>query len=390
MDENQDKKKNPLLRLLACLVTAALLLTAVFLLMNWRKLNFDFIRRYFTYRALERNASGQVESFSYNGGASSAFAQLGDDLLVCSGSGIWLYAPTGGAYLEDACALARPVIHTAGTTALIYDAGGTDLYVYRDREQVFSLTTEVNRAILSASLSAQGQLTVVTQASGLKGVATVYSTSFQPLWSVNLSSRFITDAILSPDGSTLALATAGQTGGIYDSQISFYSSDRASAEGQTPDAVCSLGNNTILALDWHDHTLRVLGEDSLDLVSKGGELIASYPYGGRYLKGFSLSGSGFSSLLLGRYRAGTDAQLVTVDDQGTELASVPLDQQVLSLSSSGRYTSLLTPDGLSIYTQELEPYHDMAATQGVRKLLQREDGSVFLISAETARLYLPD
>ena len=52
--------------------------------------------------------------------------------------------------------------------------------------------------------------------------------------------------------------------------------------------------------------------------------------------------------------------------------------------------SLLTPDGLSIYTQELELYHDMSATQGVRKLLQRSDGSVFLISAETARLYLPD
>jgi hypothetical protein len=32
----------------------------------------------------------------------------------------------------------------------------------------------------------------------------------------------------------------------------------------------------------------------------------------------------------------------------------------------------------------------MSATQGVRKLLQRSDGSVFLISAETARLYLPD
>ena len=29
MDENQGKKKNPLLRLLACLVTAALLLTAL-------------------------------------------------------------------------------------------------------------------------------------------------------------------------------------------------------------------------------------------------------------------------------------------------------------------------------------------------------------------------
>lgn len=390
MDENPNKKKNPFLRLLACLVTAALLLTAVVLLANWRKLNFDFIKRYFTYRALERNASGQVDSFPYNGGSSSAFAQLGNDLLVCSGSGIWLYAPTGGSYLEEACSLAHPVVSTTDTTALIYDAGGSDLYIYRDREQVFSLTTEANCSILSASLSRQGRLTVVTQASGLKGSVTVYNASFQPAWGVNLSSRFITDAILSPDGSTLALATAGQTGGIYDSQIAFYSADSVAAGSHTPDKVCTLGNNTVLALDWQSDALRVLGEDSLDLVSKNGELMASYSYGGRYLKGFTLSGSGFSALLLGRYRAGTDAQLITVDDQGKELATLPLNQQILSLSAAGRYLSLLTPDGLNIYTQELELYHDMSATQGVRKLLQRDDGSVFLISAETARLYLPD
>ena len=390
MDKDPDKKKNPLVRLLAFLVTAALLLGAVFLIANWQKLNFDFIRRYFTYRALERNSTGQVDPFPYNGGSTSAFAQLGDDLLVCSGSGVWLYAPTGGAYIEEACSLAHPAATAAGASGLVYDAGGSDLFVYRDREQVFSLTTEANRSILSASLSRQGLLTVVTQASGLKGSVTVYDASFQPKWGVNLSSRFITDAILSPDGSTLALATAGQTGGIYDSQIAFYSADRTTSDSQTPDAVCSLGNNTVLSLDWTQDVLRVLGEDALALVGQDGELIASYSYGGRYLKGYSLSGSGFSSLLLGRYRAGTDAQLITVDDKGQELSSLSLAQQVISLSSAGRYLSLLTPDGLTIYTQELESYHEMAATQGVRRLLQREDGSVFLISAETARLYLPD
>lgn len=390
MDKDPDKKRSLPLRLLAFLLTAALLLGAIFLIANWQKLNFDFIRRYFTYRALERNANGQVDSFPYNGGSSSAFAQLGDDLLVCSGSGIWLYSPTGGTYVEESCSLAHPVVTAVGTTGLVYDAGGSDLYVYRDREQVFSLSTEANRSILSASLSHQGLLTVVTQASGLKGSVTVYDASFQPHWGVNLSSRFITDAILSPDGSTLALATAGQTGGIYDSQIAFYTADRTGTDSQTPDVTCSLGNNTVLALDWTEETLRVLGEDALALVTSKGEHVASYSYAGRYLKGYSLSGSGFSSLLLGRYRAGTGAQLVTVDHEGQELSSLPLTDQVISLSSAGRYLSVLTSDGLAIYTQDLELYHTTSATQGVRRLLQREDGSVFLISAETARLYLPD
>lgn len=390
MDNGTEKKQNPLLRLLAFLVTVVLVLGAVFLVANWQKLNFDSIRRWVNYRSLERNSSGQVESFSYNGGSGSAFAALGDDLLVCSGNAVWLYAPTGGTYLEENCALNNPIVTSVGTMGLVYDAGGTELYVYRDRERVFTFSAESGKTILSASLSQQGLLTIVTQASGLKGSATVYDSSFQPRWSVNLSSRFITDAILSPDGSTLALATAGQTGGVFDSQIALYSADRTAADGQTPNAVCSLGNSTVLALSWTSDAIRVLSDDTLFLVSGQGELVASHSYGGQYLKGFSLSGGSFSSLLLGRYRAGTDTRLVTVDDKGRELAVMDLNEQVISLSSAGRYLSLLTPRGLTIYTQTLEAYHELEATQGVRKLLQREDGSVFLISAETARFYLPD
>ena len=88
MEEEKKEKRNPFLRFLAFLVTLALVLGAVFLVANWQKLNFDAVKRYFTYRSLVKNESGQAESYSYDGGISSSFARLGDDLLVCSASGI--------------------------------------------------------------------------------------------------------------------------------------------------------------------------------------------------------------------------------------------------------------------------------------------------------------
>lgn len=386
---DNEVKRRPLLRLLAFLVTLALVLGAILLVVNWEKLNFDYIRRYFAYRSLARTENGQAESFRYDGGANSSFARVGDDLFVCSPSGVRLYSESGNAYVEQTCTLSTPVLSTGGSCALVYDAGGSDLFVCRDREIVFSLSAQPGHAILSASLSAQGCLTVVTQASGLKGSVTVYDTSFEAILDVNLSSRFITDAILSPDGKTLALATSGQTGGIYDSQIAFYSLDRATGENE-PDAVCSLGNNAILKLGWPSDPLRVLGENALSYVSPDGALVGSYSYGWRYLKGFSLDGDGFCTLLLGKYRAASDAELITVDLSGEVLGALEQEQQVLSLSCAGRYLSVLTADGLSIYKSDLELYHHQKDLPGVRKVLQRVDGSVTLISAETARLYLPD
>ena len=384
----EDKKKNPLLRFLAFLLTAALLLGAVLLIANWQKLNFDFIRRYFTYRSLVKNESGQVESFRYIGGVGGSFTQLGDDLLVCSESGVRLYSPGGTAYVDQPCVLDHPFVSTGGTAAVVYDGGGSDLFVYRDREQVFSYTAEKGHSILYASLNTQGQLVLVTQASGLKGEVTIYDSSYTPLYGLKISSRFVTGAELSPDGRTLALVTSGQTGGIYDSQISFYSFPR-SAEETEADSVCSLGNNTILRTHWSDGLLRVLGENALAFVSPDGTLAGSYSYGRRVLKGFSLEGD-TCALLLGKYRAGSSADLVMVNAEGKELAALNMEEQVLSMSSTGRYLSVLTADGLTVYTGKLDVYHFSDALQGARRVLQRQDGSVTLISSETARLYLPN
>lgn len=388
MDKEEKKRSLPR-RVFTFLLTLALVLGSVFLVANWQKLNFDFIRRYFTYRDLKRNEHGQVESFSYDGGLNSSFVRVGGDLLVCSAGGVRLYSESGAAYVDQVCALDSPILSSSGDVALVYDAGGSDLFVYKNHEQVFSLNTGEGRTLLSASLSAQGRLTTVTQQSGVKGSVTVYDEAFQPSWGVNLSSRFVTDAILSPDGGTLAVLTAGQTGGVYDSQVALYSQSHAT-DDPTPDAVCSLGNNTALKVSWPSGPLRVLGENALCYVSADGTLSGSYSYAFRYLKGFSLEGDSFSTLLVGKYRAGTEAELVTVGTDGEVIASLPLDQQILSLSSVGRYLSILTADGLSIYTSDLKLYHSSDDLLGTRKILQRPDGTVTLLGDESARLYLPD
>lgn len=384
---SEEKKRNPVLRVLAFLVTAALVLGAVFLVANWQKLNFDAVKRYFTYRALAKNESGQAESFSYDGGVNSAFARLGEDLLVCSNTGVRLYSPSGTVYFEQTCPMEHPVVQAGGNAGLVYDAGGTSLFVCAGRSLAFSLTGD--KTILSASLNAQGLLTVVTQASGLKGSVTVYDTDYQPVLGVNLSSRFVTDAVLSPNGRTLALATTGLTGGVYDSQIAFYSTDR-SGDSSEPDAVHPLGSVTALKLNWNTEPLRVLGESALYLVNSDGSLAGEYSYGGRYLKGYSLDGDDFSALLLGKYRAGSTAEFVLVDAAGQEHRALTLDRQLFSLSAAGHYFSVLTADSLTIYTQDLEVYHTLSEPQGARRVLQKPDGSVLLIDSETARLYLPD
>ena len=111
------KKPNIFVRLLAFLVTLALLLGAVAAVVYRDRLNFDSIRRWFVYRSLEKSDSGQTESFQYDSAGKGGYSQVGDDLLVWSTAGVRLYSSGGVEYLNESLTLNRPVADTCGSPA---------------------------------------------------------------------------------------------------------------------------------------------------------------------------------------------------------------------------------------------------------------------------------
>ena len=383
------KKPNLFFRLLAFLTTLALVLGAVLLVANRDKLNLDGVRRWFSYRSLERTDSGQAESFSYDGGSTNSFATLDGGLLVCSPSNIRLYSGGGTLYIDETVSMEQPVVDSNESSALVYDAGGRDLYVFSGKEQVFRQTLDEGETLLSARLNDAGWMAVTAQESGFKGTVTVYDASFQPVLRIKLSSRFITDAVVSPDCKSAAILTMGADSNRFESRLEFYRLSR-SEEDVEPDVQTSLGNNVSLDLRWTADGVWVLGESAVSLVSPDGSVSGTYSYTGRYLKGFSLEGDGQAVLLLGKYRAGSSADLVVVDGAGTVTASRSLSEQVFSLSAAGRYIALLSAGRLDIYTQDLEVYRTLETTQGARRVIQRADGSTMLMNADTAHLYVPN
>lgn len=383
------KPPNPFFRFLAFLTTVALVLGAVFLVANRDTFNLDGLRRWFSYRSLSRSDTGQAESFQYDGGSSSSFATLNGGLLVCSPNSIRLYGGNGTVYLNETVSMEHPVVVSTENAALVYDAGGTDLCLVSDTESVFRLSLEEGSSILSSRLNDDGWMAVTAQESGYKGVVTVYNPQQEPELRINLSSRFITDAVLSSDHQTVALVSVGVSNASYESRLDFYRLNR-DTEDTEPDFTCSLGDQVVLDLRWTDDGIWALGDNALFLVGNNGDLDATYGFSGRYLKGYSLAGDGYAVLLLGKYRAGTEAELNVIDPDGTVSSSLAINEQVFGLSAAGRYIAVLSSGALNIYTPSLEVYRTLETTQGARQVLQRADGSTMLINANTAHLYVPN
>ncbi len=381
------RKRAPqfLLRLVLFLVSVAVVLGAVAVVVFRDSLNLDSIRRWIHYRSLSISDSGRAESFAYDGSLDDTFAVLDGDLLVCSPNTISLYSGSGTRYVSQSVSMDNPVVDTNGSLAVVYDAGGDELYVLGQRELIWQ--GEDLDSILSARLNRSGYLTVVTQSSGYRGVVTVYDATYTPLMSVNLSSAFVMDAALSDDGQTLSILTVGQEGGVFQSTLSLYAMNTGDGGEFVPDTQLSLGTTVVLESRHTSDQVWMVGDRGLTISDHQGQAITT-DWSSLYLKRYTLDGDGFAAALLGRYRAGSQAQLWVVDSQG-QTRTLDINQQVLSLSAAGRYIGVLTGDRLDIYTADLELYASLDGTQGARSALVLEDGSAILLSADTASFYIP-
>ncbi len=373
-----------LVHVTATLIVLAAALCLVAMVAFRDSLNIDSVKRWFTYRSLVRGDSGRAESFSYDADLTDTFAVLDGDLLTCSRNAISLYSGSGTQYINESVGMENPVVSTNGSLAVVYDAGGSNLYILGQRTLVWS--SDDFESILSARLNKNGQLTVVTQASGYRGTVTVYDAAYSPVMSINLGSAFVMDAALSDNGHTLAILTVCQSNGAFATSLELYEMNYASGQ-YAPDFSCLLGSSVVLETRHTASSVWALGDRGLTITGHDGRS-SGVSWTDKHLRRYTLSGDGFAAALLGKYRAGSQAELWVVDELG-QRQTLEINEQVLSISAAGRYLAVLTGDRLDIYTDELELYDSLEGTQGARNVLLMPDGSAILISADNAGFYIP-
>lgn len=367
-------------RLAALIVTIALVVGAVYLVVNRDRISIDSIRRAIAYRT---GSSQIAQNITYSGNINGSFAAFEDGLLVCTPTQLQFYDRSGELIVNEKVDLEQPVMEVKGDYALIYDAGGTALYLIHNEQLVRSYSPAKNQQILSARVHADGWLTIVEQATGYKAAVTVYNANFQPVVTENISSSFITDAILSPDKKTLALVSIGEASAGFESVLIFFNVSDGAERSR-----CNLGGDVVLDMDWEKEQLWVAGEyGAYSIVDEA--ISASATESSRYLQGLSLGGDGFVALFYSKYQGGSTGSLTLLRGDGTS-ATIGLTEEVLHVSAAGDYLAVLTPSQLTVYRSDLTVYASAENTWSARRVLMREDGSALLVSNERASLYLPD
>lgn len=381
-EEEKPKKRRALRGFLVFFLTLVVVLAVVLLAAYRDGTGFDVLRRYLNYGSVEK-VGGEVY-YEYDASAQNRFAALGETLVVLSETSLRVLDQNGEEVWSTSVNMSAPALSQGGGRAVAYDVGGTALYVVDENGQVMSLTADEEEPFIAATLNRKGWLAVTAEKRNYKGCVSVYNESMELAFAFNSSRRFVMDAYITDDCELLAAVTLGQENSVFVSSVVLY--DVTQTE---PVASYDITDGLVTVIGEQDGKLAAVSDTCLTFADTKGEITANYSYGGAYLRDYDLSGDGFAVLLLNRYQSGSVGRLVTVDADGTELGSLDVNEEVLSVSAAGRYIAVLYTDRLVVYNQDLQAYASLRGTGYAKEVLVRTDGSALLLASEYAGLFLP-
>ena len=348
----------------------------------WDANSFDGLRRSIIYARAEKDETGCAKLYYYENDATSRFAAIDGSLVTVAANQVRLLDERSQVLYQNSVRFLHPDLVSGGGVAVAYDIGGTALYALDSKSLRWQQETEGE--LIAVTVNPHGYVTAVYNKSGAKAAVTVWDSNGAAVFTFQSAQRFVMTAALGQDDRTLAAVTMGQEDGKFQSFLVLYHTDSDKMVATTP-----VDGGVAYALETLQREFCAVTEQGLYLLDSGGELKASYSYGGQFLRRCVVGDGGWATLLLSRYKSGGYASLITVDGDGNELGGCDIDGEVLDISTAGRYVAVLFSDRLTIYDKYLTEVATLPDVSEVRAVLMRADGSAVLAGASGASLYLP-
>lgn len=343
---------------------------------------FDVLHRFFSYGRTEKKNGEVIDTFDSS--SENRFAVLDDSLVVLSNRELRVLNGEGKEAYSVEVKMTSPALVVGNDCAVAYDVGGTQLYVVNQDKKLLSLTTKESEPLIAATLNNKDWLAVTTEKKNYKGCVTVYNDQMKKVFAFKSSERFVMNAYVTDNCKKLASVTLGQEDSTFVSNMVLYDLTKTA-----PKANYDVRDGLVVAVKEISSSLATISDKNLTFASERGKITGTYSYSDKYLREYSLNGNDFAVLLLNRYQSGNVGKLVTVGTNAKKIASLDVNEEVSSISVTGRYIAVLYADRLVIYNKRLKEYATLSDTGYAKNVLMRTDGSALIISADRAKLYLP-
>ena len=382
MNDSLDEKKSlhrRLFRIIGSLLSLSLLTFVAIILISGRQMSLTGNLK----DRSNRSSTEVLDEYAFSVGRERVFADLNGSLLAAGTLGIQVLDVGGSELFSDSFRMSSPAISAQDGYAIAYDLGASSIRILNKNGIIAAIESE--GSVISASINRNGWASVCSQESGLsKGLVTVYNSSGNVVYRVDLVTGYVLSAELSPDNGSLAILNLTGEG----SRITFYNLNNTIV-----DRVIDMQGTLVLDIRYlSGGEVFAVSTSALSVVGRNDESVSVYEFAGRQLGGYALNDD-FVALYLLEHNVGHDGLLVTIGSDGYVLGEVEMSREIASMSASSDYLAVLRSDGIVFFNTSLDEIPVMANASsmvGATGVIALGNGMALLAGDHFASVYRSD
>ncbi len=245
----------------------------------------------------------------------------GEHIGIMTDAVYYLYAENGKQLLSAQHGFANPIVESAGRRFLIYDQGGNKLMV-RMRDKIL-FEKEFEYKIISADISSEGLLSVVTSAQRYASQLHVFDENYEEeIFTWSASDEYIVCANADKDSSTVAAAalSANESGEMVTTVHVF-----------TTEAAVELSRKefkgaSVLSLEYDDNgDIKLICDTIAAVMDKNANILGSRLYNSVPISAVNVPGKAGAVIIFDRFTEAraTDALFLGENFEETKTVSIP-------------------------------------------------------------------
>ncbi len=276
--------------------------------------------------------------------------EVGENLGVLTDAVYYLYAENGKQLLSAQHNFANPIVESAGRIFLIYDQGGNSLFI-RARDKIL-FEKEFEYKIISADLSAEGMLSVVTSAKRYASQLHVFDSDYkEEIFTWSSSDEYVVCASANEKTKTVAAAalSANESGEIVTTVHIF------TTEAAVELAKKEFKGSSVLSLEFDsDGDIKVICDNVAANISREGNVLGSCGYGSIPAAVMNLPGREGAALVFDRFTEERATEVLFLDGKLLEAKKLSISGKYICSNRSENNTAVYCSGKAFVFTNSGE------------------------------------
>ena len=241
----------------------------------------------------------------------------------------------------------HPVMSSNSGRVLLYDEGGTTFRVQSKTRVLYE--KELDHIIFTGAVGKEGSVAVATTAKDAESMLTVYDSKEKEVFAWKCAKEHIISCDVSDNGKLFAVSVIGVDNGSVYSKVYIFNKRKTE-----PQAVFEYKESSVSSVQFlSNETLFVLGNNVCEIIN-GNEVKEKVDVSVNTPSRLYISDNNTAVLVLSKYSSTTQKIIKVYNKSGKELFSQEINGLVKSVSTDGKYVSVLTDENIQIFNSKGE------------------------------------